>query len=70
MGEFPHSGKKRFFPVYNAVQWGKHMQIQSLLAMNFSLINGCGTCENKIRGYSFILSGACKFTNIIIATKK
>ena len=38
--------------------------------MNFSLINGCGTCENNIRGHSFFRSGACEFTNIIIDTKK
>jgi len=30
--------------------------------MSFSLINGCGTCENNIRGHSFSRSGACEFT--------
>ena len=38
--------------------------------MNFSLINGCGTRKNIIRGHSFFWSGACEFTNIIIVTKK
>jgi len=38
--------------------------------MNFSLINGCGTCENSICGNSFFWSGACEFTNIMIVAKK
>jgi len=38
--------------------------------MNFLLINGYGTHENKICGHSFFWSGPCEFTNIIIFTKK
>ena len=38
--------------------------------MNFSLIDGCGTCENNICGCSFFWSGTYEFTNIIIVTKK
>ena len=46
--------------VYSAGQRGKHMQIQSLLAYDLSLINGCDTCENNIRGHSFFWSAPCK----------
>ena len=38
--------------------------------MSFSLISGCGTRENSIRGHSFFWSGACEFANIIIVAKK
>ena len=44
------------------------MQIQSLSYwhMNFSLINGCGTCKNNVRAHPFFCSGACEFTNVIV----
>jgi len=48
--------------VYSAVQWGEHMRIQSLLAYNLLLINGCGTHENNICGHSLFLSGVCEYT--------
>jgi len=38
--------------------------------MNFLLISGCGTCENNIRGHSFIWSGACEFTKYYNCCKK
>jgi len=38
--------------------------------MNFSLIDGCGTHKNNVRGHSFFLSGTYEFTNIIIVAKK
>jgi len=48
--------------VYSAVKRGEHMQIQSLLAYELLLINGCDTCKNNIHGYSFFWSGTCEFT--------
>ena len=39
--------------VYSAVQWGKHTRIQSLLAYELSLINGCVTRDYNIRSHSF-----------------
>ena len=32
--------------------------------MNFSLINGCGTCEKNNHSRSFFWSGTCEFTNL------
>ena len=40
------------FSVYSTVQWGKHMYLQSLLANELSLINGCGTRENNNHGHT------------------
>jgi len=36
--------------------------------MNFSLINGCGTCKNNIHDHHFF-SEAYEFVNIIIVTE-
>ena len=52
--------------VYNRVSIHKY---KAYWHMNFSLINGCGTCENN-NSWSFFWSAACQFTNIIIVTKK
>ena len=38
--------------------------------MNFSLINGCGSHENNIRGHTSLRNGTCEFANITIVTKK
>jgi len=43
-----------FSSVYNAVQQGEHIhKYKAYWYMNFSIINGCGTCENNIHGHSF-----------------
>ena len=53
---------------HSAVQRDKHMQIQSLWYMNFSLITGCGTLKNNIRvSFEVVLVGS---PNITIVTKK
>ena len=37
--------------------------------MDFSLIDWCGTHENKLCGHSFFWSDTYEFTNILIVTK-
>ena len=38
--------------------------------MSFSLINGCSTLENNIRGHPFVWSGTCEFTKYYNCYKK
>ena len=54
--------------VYSTVQRG--VSIHEYKAMNFSLINGCGTHKNNICGHSFIWSDACEFTKYYNCYKK
>jgi len=67
----PYSGKGRYFSCssFSLFDGASIREDEAHWHMNFSLINGCGTHENNIRGHSFFWSGS-EFTNIIIGTKK
>ena len=58
------------YSVYSAVQRGKQTRIQTLLAYELSLINGCGTHENNICGHFLFEVVLVSSPNIIIVTKK
>ena len=53
--------------IYSTMKWGEHMQIQSLLAYELFVINGCGTRKNNIHGSEVALVSS---PNIKIVTKK